>query len=142
MKYEVLAGAHLGPKREMIQFLEAIEQIAINPALLQAAGEADMTFNFADWFKSFAELSGFKFSQQFFVEMTDAQKKRRDANSKAALMQQQQQGKQQAAQQGYAAKTQQIFDSALARAGEKTTVLQAEHALQLGQETEGQETLG
>ena len=142
MRYEVLAGAHLGPKREMTQFLAVIEQIAINPALLQAAAEADMAFNFVDWFKSFAELSGFKFSQQFFIKMTAAQKQRRDANSKAAIAQQQVQGKAELAKQGYDAKTQQIFDSGLARAGEKVTVLSAEHALQLGQETEGLETPG
>jgi len=85
MKFEVLAGAHLGPKREMTQFLSVIEQIAINPALLQAAADADLKFNFATWFKTFADLSGFKFSQQFFVAMTDAEKKRRDANSAAGI---------------------------------------------------------
>jgi hypothetical protein len=132
MKYEVLAGAHLGPKREMIQFLSVIEQIAINPALLQAAAEADMTFNFVDWFKSFAELSGFKFSQEFFVEMTAAQKKRRDMNSAAGIAAQKNQAAQQQFDKQQAAKTQQIFDSGLARAGEKVTVLNAEHALQLG----------
>jgi hypothetical protein len=142
MDYEVLAGAHLGPKREMTQFLSVIEQIAINPALLQAAAEADMTFNFEDWFKSFADLSGFKFSQDFFTKMTAEQKKRRDANSAAALQAQKSNAAQQQMQQQNNSKTQQIFDSALARAGEKTTVLQAEHALQLGTETPGVETLG
>lgn len=142
MKYEVLAGAHLGPKREMTQFLAVIEQIAINPALLEAAAEADMAFNFAEWFKSFAELSGFKFSQQFFVAMTDAQKKRRDQNSKAGLMAQQNAAKQAQFQQQQKAKTQNIFDTALARAGEKATVLQTEHALQIGQEQFGSETVG
>ena len=134
MDYEVLAGAHLGPKREMVQFLAVIEQIAINPALLQAAAEAEhMTFNFVDWFKLLrAELSGFKFNQQFFVEMTAQQKKRRDQNSAAGLTAQKnaaEQAKFNATQQ---AKTQNIFDQGLARAGEKVTVLNAEHALQLG----------
>jgi len=142
MKYEVLAGAHLGPKREMAQFLAVIEQIAINPALLEAAAEADMAFNFADWFKSFAEISGFKFSQEFFTEMTAAQKKRRDQNSKAGIMAQQSAAKQQQFDQQQKAKTQQIFDSALARAGEKTAVLQAEHALQLGQIQQGTGLVG
>ena len=57
MKFEVLAGAHLGPKREMTQFLSVIEQIAINPALLQAAADADLKFNFSTWFKTFAMWS-------------------------------------------------------------------------------------
>jgi hypothetical protein len=142
MKYEVLAGAHLGPKREMTQFLSVIEQIAINPALLQAAAEADMTFNFKEWFESFSELSGFKFSQKFFVAMTADQKKRRDQNSKAGLMAQQNAAKNQQFDKQTGAKTQQIFDQGLARAGEKVTVLQAEHALQLGQETLGTDTPG
>jgi hypothetical protein len=142
MKYEVLAGAHLGPKREMAQFLAAIEQIAINPALLEAAAEADMQFNFRDWFKSYAEIAGFKFTQQFFTDMTAAQKKRRDQNSKAGIMAQQSQAKQQQFQQTQQAKTQNIFDNALARAGEKATVLQVEHSLQIGQEQLGSETVG
>jgi hypothetical protein len=129
MKYEVLAGAHLGPKKEMAQFLLAVEQIAINPALLEAAAQADMKFNFAEWFKSFAEISGFKFSQQFFVKMTDAEKKRRDQNSKAALLAQQHQQKQGDMQQQHQNKTSEIYDQALARAGEKATVLETEHAL-------------
>ena len=49
-----------------------------------------------------------------------------------------QQGEQQKAQN----KTSQIFDQGLARAGEKVTVLQAEHALQLGQEVPGTDTPG
>jgi hypothetical protein len=142
MKYEVLAGAHLGPKREMAQFLAVIEQIAINPALLQAAAEADMAFNFKDWFKSFAEISGFKFSQEFFTQMTAAQKKRRDQNSKAGIAAQQNAAKNQQFDKQQAAKTQNIFDTALARAGEKATVLQTEHALQIGQEQQGSETVG
>jgi hypothetical protein len=142
MKYEVLAGAHLGPKREMVQFLSAIEQIAINPALLQAAQEADMIFNFVDWFKSFAELSGFKFSQEFFVKMTDEQKKRRDQNSKAGIAAQQNQAQQQMFDKEQAAKTQNIFDQELARAGGKAAVLQTEHALQIGQTQQGSETPG
>ena len=142
MRYEVLAGAHLGPKKEMAQFLAAIEQIAINPALLEAAAEADMAFNFREWFKNFADLSGYKFSQQFFTDMTAAQKKRRDQNSKAGILAQQNQAKQAQFNAQQASKTQQIFDSALARAGEKTAVLQAEHALQLGQVQQGTGLVG
>jgi hypothetical protein len=142
MSYEVLAGAHLGPKREMVTFLTAIEQIAINPALLQAAAEADMKFNFADWFKTYAELSGFRFSQQFFIQMTAQEKKRRDANSPAALAQQKMQGASAMQRQKDNAKNDQIFNSALARAGEKAQVLITEHSLlsgtgEIGQDTEG-----
>lgn len=142
MSYEVLAGAHLGPKREMIQFLLMLEQIAINPQLLEAAADAYMKFNFADWIKSFSELSGFKFSNQFFIPMTDEEKKRRDANSAAGQAAAKAQQAQQTQQQKDAAKEKQIFDSGLARAGEKVVVLQAEHALMAGQEPIGAETLG
>jgi hypothetical protein len=142
MSYEVLAGAHLGPKREMTTFMAAIEQIAINPALLEAAADADMKFNFADWFKSYAELSGFKFSQQFFVQMTAQEKQRRDRNSPAAIAQMKQQGVSALQKQKDDAKSDQIFNSALARAGEKATVLQTEHALLSAQEPIGEETEG
>ena len=142
MTFEALAGSHLGPKREMTQFLSIIEQIAINPALLEAAAEAGMKFNFATWFKSFAELSGFKFSQQFFVEMTAEEKKRRDANSAAGIAQQKNAIQQQQFQQTLAQKHGQPFDQALARAGEKATVLMTEHALQLGEEVPGTDTVG
>jgi hypothetical protein len=130
MSYDVLAGAHLGPKREMMQFMNAIEQIAINPALLEAAAQADMKFNFAEWFRMFAELSGYSFSQEFFVMMTAEEKQRRDQNSKANLLQQQHQAALQQQATAAGQKTQQIFDSGLARAGEKVTVLNAEHALE------------
>lgn len=140
--FEVLAGAHLGPKREMTQFLSVIEQIAINPTLVQAAAEADMAFNFAGWFKTFSELSGFRFSQNFFVPMTPQQKKRRDQNTQAALLNAKMSAQQQLEQQRAGNKDQQIFDAALARAGEKATVLQTEHALQVGQEQFGTETVG
>ena len=142
MEYEVLAGAHLGPKREMTQFLAAIEQIAINPQLLQAAAEAGKKFNFSEWFKTYSQLAGFEFSQEFFVDMTADELKRRDANSAAGIAAQKAQASQQQLQAQNAAKTSQIFDGGLARAGEKVTVLQAEHALQLGQETLGSESLG
>lgn len=142
MKFEVLAGSHLGPKAEMTQFLAVIEQIAINPALLEAAAQADMKFNFTEWFKSFADLSGFKFSQQFFVEMTAQEKQRRDQNSKTALLQAQNQANLQKQSAAAQQKNEQIFNQGLARAGEKVTVLQAEHALQLGQEVPGTDTVG
>lgn len=142
MKYEVLAGAHLGPKRQMAQFLSALEQVAINPQLMEMAAQSDMKFNFPEFYKEWANIAGYRFETQFFVPMTAEEKQRRDANSKAAIAQQQQQGKSQLLDKQNNAKTEQIFDSALARAGEKATVLQTEHALQLGQEGLGTETEG
>ena len=99
MVYEVLAGAHLGPKREMQQFLSVLEQIAINPQLLQMATEAGYKFDFVNWIKTFADLSGFKFTQNFFVPMEAEEKKRRDANSAAGVQAQKLQAAQSLQQQ-------------------------------------------
>ena len=101
-----------------------------------------MKFNFPEFYKEWANIAGYRFETQFFIPMTAEEKQRRDANSKAAIAQQQQQGKSQLLDKQNNAKTEQIFDSALARAGEKATVLQTEHALQLGQEGLGTETAG
>jgi hypothetical protein len=64
-------------------------------------------------------------------------------NSQAALMAQKAAGAQQQQATAAANKDKQIFDSALARAGEKATVLQTEHALLLDHsEPLGVETAG
>ena len=119
-----------------------VEQIAINPQLMESANQSDLKFNFVDWFKTFSDLSGFKFGNEFFVPMTAQEKQRRDANSKAALQQNQQQNVSALQAQKDQAKEKQIFDQGLARAGEKATVLQAEHALLANTETLGTETPG
>lgn len=89
MEYEVLAGAHLGPKKEMAQFMPFLTTLASNPVIVQAANEQDMHFNFQAFFKTFCDLAGFKYSQDFYTVMTAEQKQKRDAQSPSAMQQQQ-----------------------------------------------------
>jgi hypothetical protein len=96
LEYEVLAGAHLGPKKEMAQFMPFILQIANNPVLMQAAADQGLNFQFDAFFKIFCDLAGFKYSQQFFSPQTAAQKQKSDANSPAAMAAAKQQGAQSA----------------------------------------------
>lgn len=94
LEFEVLAGAHLGAKREMAQFLPIIEQIVNNPTLLNFAHDQGLTFNFKGFFDQFCAMAGFKFSQEFFVPMSDEQKQTYQQNKPAAIQQKQQQGQQ------------------------------------------------
>jgi hypothetical protein len=95
MEYEVLAGAHLGPKKEMAQFMPFLLQIVNNPTLAQAAADQGLNFNFQGWFKTFCDLAGFKYSQEFYTAMTQQQKQKHDANSPAAVAAQRAQAAQQ-----------------------------------------------
>lgn len=87
MDFEVLAGAHLGPKKEMAQFMPFLLQIADNPVLSQAATDQGYNFNFGAFFKTFSDLAGFKYSQEFYTQMTKEQMKQKLANSPAAIAQ-------------------------------------------------------
>jgi hypothetical protein len=102
MDYEVLAGAHLGPRKEMAQFMPFLLQIANNPSLIQAAGQEGLQFSFSAFFKTMADLAGFKYSQDFFRKMTPEENQKHQAQTPAAL----QAGKLQAAQQAQAAQFQ------------------------------------
>lgn len=84
MDYEVLAGAHLGPKKEMAQFMPFMIQIVNNPTLMQSAADAGMKFRFDAFFKAMGDLAGFKYSQQFFTKMSPEEQQKHDANSPAA----------------------------------------------------------
>jgi len=95
MEYEVLAGAHLGPKKAMEQLMPFVMEIVNNPTLMQAASDAGLQFSFNAYFKMISDLAGFKYSQPFFIPQGPEQKAKADANSPAAL----QAGKVQAAQQ-------------------------------------------
>jgi hypothetical protein len=85
MEYEVLAGAHLGPKKEMAQFMVILEGIVTNPGLMQYAMESDQTFDFKEYINTICDLAGFKYVQDFFKPMSEEQKQRRQASSPAAL---------------------------------------------------------
>jgi hypothetical protein len=85
VKYEVLAGANLGAKKEMAQFLPVLIQMFTNPIFLQGVKDAGHKFDALAIFQSFCDAAGWKFSQNFVVPMTDQEKAKEQANSPAAL---------------------------------------------------------
>ena len=103
MEYDVLAGAHLGAKKEMAQFMPFVMQLVNNPTLMEMAAEQGLAFNFKAWFEQFSHLAGFAFAQDFFIPADQQQQQKRAANSPAGV----QQAKAGAAQQSELQKFQQ-----------------------------------
>lgn len=103
IEYDVLAGAHLGAKKEMAQFLPFVMQLVNNPTLMEMAAEQGLAFDFKAWFEQFSHMAGYAFSQPFFVKATPQQQQKRAANSPAGV----QQAKAQQGQQSEAQKFQQ-----------------------------------
>lgn len=95
IEYEVLAGAKLGAKKEMAQFLPLLLNMFNNPTFAQNISDAGYRFDGLAIFKAFADSAGWKFSQDFLVPMDPVQKQKHDANSPAALQQKQAQTAQQ-----------------------------------------------
>ncbi len=87
IEYEVLAGAKLGPKKEMAQALPFVIQLLNNPTFVANANDAGYQFDAPAIFKMFVELAGWKYSQSFLRKMTPEEKQKHDANSPAALQQ-------------------------------------------------------
>jgi hypothetical protein len=89
IEYEVLAGAHLGAKKEMAQALPLIMQLLNNPTFVQNITDGGYMFDGVAIFKAFVDAAGWKFSQDFLRKMTPEEKQKHDANSPAALQAQQ-----------------------------------------------------
>src|SRR6266566_8598590 len=85
VNYQILAGSHLGPRKQMAEFMPFIQQTVNTPPIMQAASEAGLIFDFEVYFKQWAQLAGFKYTQSFFRKMTDEERQNRDANSQAAM---------------------------------------------------------
>ncbi len=88
-EYEVLAGAHLGAKKEMAQALPIIMQLINNPTFVSNVENGHYTFDGTAIFKAFTDAAGWKFSQDFLRPMTPEEVQRHDANSPAAMQQRQ-----------------------------------------------------
>lgn len=89
VEYEVLAGAHLGAKKEMAQALPLIMQLLNNPTFVQNVTDGGYMFDGVAIFKAFTDAAGWKFSQDFLRKMTPEEKQKHDANAPAALQQRQ-----------------------------------------------------
>ena len=132
VEYQVLAGSHLGPRKQMAEFMPYIQQLVNTPPMMQAASDADLIFDFNNFIETWSKLAGYPYKQPFFKPMTAEQKQKRDANSQAALQQQKLQAAQGLQAQKDNAKSQQIADQSLGRAAEKTLQLMTEHTMQHG----------
>lgn len=85
IEYEVLAGAKLGAKKEMAQFLPIMIQLTNNPTFSSNVMDAGYMWDGVAIFNEFAAAAGWKYSQSFLRKMTPEEKQKHDANSPAAL---------------------------------------------------------
>ena len=129
VNYQVLAGSHLGPRKQMAEFMPFIQQTVNTPPIMQAATEQGKTFDFEVYFKTWAQLAGFKYTQSFFRDMTDDEKKQRDANSQAMLEQKKQNSASALQGQKDQGKLQQISAEGMSRAAEKVMQHLAENTM-------------
>lgn len=129
-EYEVLAGAHLGAKKEMAQALPIIIQLLNNPTFVKNVNDGHYQFDAVAIFKAFTDAAGWKFSQDFLRPMTQPEIQKYEANSPAALQQQQLQA-QQASQTQKFQQEQQLEDQrTLGKAGAEVLRSATEHAMQ------------
>lgn len=144
MDFEALAGAHLGPKQEMAQFMPFLLQFMNNPtfeSMIQAQG---YTLDAPKVFQRMADISGWKYSQDFLRKMTPQELQRMQQNSPAALQAQKGNQLRQLEAQKFQQERVLQDEGALGRAGERAVVMQIEHSLEPevspGNETFGAET--
>jgi hypothetical protein len=130
LQYEVLAGAHLGAKREMAQFLPIMMQIIAAPAFNQGLTQAGMKWNFPQIFKMYAAAAGWKYSQEFLVSMTPEEIKQRDANSPAGVQARQAQIAQAAQDKKFQQEQALQEQEQLGKASNEVVRAATEHALQ------------
>ncbi len=128
-EYEVLAGAHLGAKKEMAQALPIIMQLINNPTFVNNVENGHFTFDGTAIFKAFTDAAGWKFSQDFLRPMTPDEVQRHDANSPAALQQRQLQGQQQMQLQKFQQEQQLEDQKQLGKAGAEVLRQSTQHAL-------------
>jgi hypothetical protein len=136
-EYEVLAGAHMGAKKEMAQALPIIIQLLNNPTFVKNANDQGYQFDAVAIFKAFTDAAGFKFSQDFLVKMTPEQQQRYEANSPAALQQQQAKAAQAMQAQKFQQDQQLEDQKQLGKAGAEVLRAATEHSLQ-GELEQGQ----
>jgi hypothetical protein len=117
IEYEVLAGAKLGAKAQMAQYLPFVEQMMNNPTIVQMAHDQGYKWNFVAFFNAMSDLAGWKFSQDFLVPMNPQEKQQSQANSPAALQAQKGQQVEALEQKKFENKEQLQEEGQLGRAG-------------------------
>jgi len=139
IEYEVLAGAHLGAKKEMAQALPILLQLMNNPVFVKNVNDGDMMFDGIAIFKAFTDAAGWKFSQNFLRKMTPEEKQRYIQNSPAAMQARQLQAQQAMALQKFQAEQQQQDSEQLGKATNEVVRAAVEKAM-TPEEVEGTPT--
>jgi hypothetical protein len=128
-EYEVLAGAHLGAKKEMAQALPIIIQLLNNPTFVKNVNDAHYQFDAVAIFKAFTDAAGWKFSQDFLRQMTQEESQRYEQNSPAAMQQKQLQAQQAMQQQKFQQDRVLEDQKTLGKAGAEALRAATEHSL-------------
>lgn len=130
MEYEVLAGAHLGAKKEMAQALPIIMQLLNNPTFVSNVADGHFMFDGVAIFKAFTDAAGWKFSQPFLRPMTPQEAQKHDANAPAAMQARQLMAQKEQAKQKFEQEQELENQKQLGKAGNEVLRQSTEHALQ------------
>ena len=130
LEYEVLAGAHLGAKKEMAQFFPIMMQLFAAPAFNNGLTQAGVKWNYPQIFKMYAAAAGWKYSQDFLVPMSPDEIKQRDANSPAGVQARQAQAQAAAQQQKFQQDAALQEQEQLGKASNEVVRAATKHALQ------------
>ena len=141
IEYEVLAGANLGAKKEMAQFLPIVIQLINNPTFVQNCSDNGWEFDAPAVFQSFCDAAGFKFSQNFLKKMSPERQQEHKANSPAALQANQLKAQQAMQVQKFQHDEQQEGQKQLGKAAGEQLRLATEHSLAAEENPPG-ETFG
>lgn len=127
--FEVLAGSHLGPKREMAQAIPFVIQLINNPTFESMLNASGYMFDAPATFKNFADFAGWKYAQNFVRKMTPQEQQRAAANSPAGV--QAQKGQQAQAMQAAQFQQQEKLQDqqAMGRGANEAIRQMVEHAL-------------
>ena len=128
LDYDVLAGAHLGAKKEMLQALPFYMQMLNSPSLMQKMTDEGYEIDAVELVKQFSDLTGTRYTG--IVKKMDPKRQQQvQANSPAALQQQQAQAQSQAEDKKFAQEQQLEEQRQLGKAaGEQVRTLY-EHAM-------------
>ena len=137
VEFEVLAGAKLGPKKEMAQFLPILLQLVNNPTFTANINDDGWTWDGIAILKGFTELAGYRYTNNFIKKMSPQQQQTHIANSPAAMQQRQIAAQQQSQLAQFQAAEQLEASKQLGKAGGET-MRQAIRATTAPEEIQGE----
>jgi hypothetical protein len=134
LQYEVLAGAKLGPKKEMAQFFPFLIQLINNPTFVTMLNVAGYKFNVVNAFKNFASFAGWKYAQSFVEQMQPQEQQKADAQLPAAIEAQRAKAASNLQTQKFQQAVQEEQEKQLSKAGGEGMRSVIEHSLAQGEE--------